>query len=71
MFTLPITWLVFPINKPYLLAMADALRVVVLLAAAAWLIPLYGPLGMIAAKAGAKVIGFLFVLLALRRHKSI
>lgn len=70
-FTLPITWLVFPINKPYLLAMADALRVVVLLAAAAWLIPLYGPLGMIAAKAGAKVIGFLFVLLALRRHKSI
>lgn len=70
-FTLPITWLAFPINKPYLLATADALRLIILLAGAAWLIPLYGPLGMIAAKAGAKLVGFLFILMALRRQQSL
>lgn len=70
-FTIPVILLAFPLNKPRLLAAADALRAATLIGGAAWLIPIYGPVGVIAAKAGAKVIGFLFTIAVFRWRKSL
>jgi O-antigen/teichoic acid export membrane protein len=70
-FTIPVILLAFPLNKPRLLAAADALRAGALIGGALWLIPIYGPVGVIAAKGVAKVIGFLFTIAVLRWRKSL
>jgi O-antigen/teichoic acid export membrane protein len=59
--------LVFPLNKPRLLAAADWLRVVVLGVSGWALIPIYGALGAVAARFLARVIGTALTLLGLRR----
>jgi O-antigen/teichoic acid export membrane protein len=59
--------LVFPLNRPRLLAAADWLRVLVLGTAGWLLIPLYGAFGAVAARFLARVIGSTLVLLNLRR----
>lgn len=59
--------LVFPLNRPRLLAAADWLRVVVLGGSGWLLIPLYGAFGAVVARFLARVIGTTVVLLSLRR----
>jgi O-antigen/teichoic acid export membrane protein len=59
--------LVFPLNRPRLLAAADWLRVVVLGTSGWFLIPLYGAFGAVIARFLARVIGTTVVLANLRR----
>jgi O-antigen/teichoic acid export membrane protein len=59
--------LVFPLNRPRLLAAADWLRVVVLGGAGWLLIPVYGAFGAVLARFLARLIGTTVVLLNLRR----
>ncbi|MEP6775299.1 MAG: oligosaccharide flippase family protein [Chloroflexota bacterium] len=59
--------LVFPLNRPRLLAAADWLRVVVLGTSGWLLIPVYGAFGAVVARLLARVIGTTVVLLSLRR----
>jgi O-antigen/teichoic acid export membrane protein len=63
--TLPIILLIFPLQQPKLLAATDALRTFIFIGLSAWLIPIYGPVGVIVAKGAAKVLGFLLTVLAL------
>ena len=60
--TTPLLLLAFPLNQPKLLAAADAVRTVMLVLGAAWLIPAYGPMGAVMAKFGAKVAGAVLTL---------
>jgi len=60
--------LVFPLNKPRLLAAADWLRVVVLGVSGWLLIPLYGAYGAVMARFLARVTGTVLVLGGLRRE---
>jgi O-antigen/teichoic acid export membrane protein len=62
---LPVTLLFLPSGQPKWLALADGVQLAVFLALAAWLIPAFGPLGAIAAKAGGRLLGFAVVVLAL------
>ena len=59
--------LVFPLNRPRLLAAADWLRVGVLGTVGWLLIPVYGAFGAVVARFLARVIGTTVVLLSLRR----
>jgi O-antigen/teichoic acid export membrane protein len=70
LFTMPIILLAFPLNQPKLLATADALRIIILISGAVWLVPLYGTFGIIIAKGAAKVLGFLLTLVWLRQIGS-
>ena len=71
-FTLPLTLLAFPLNEPRLLAAADAVRVLVLVAVGAWLIPIYGANGAALARLCARVVGAGLVLavLAMRYRRG-
>jgi O-antigen/teichoic acid export membrane protein len=60
-FTLPVILLAFPLNRPRLLAAADALRAGVLVVVALLLVPVVGPGGAVAAKIVAKGFGFLVI----------
>lgn len=66
-FAWPFILLAYPFNQPRLLAAADAVRAVTMLSLAFWLIPVYGPLGAVAGKFAAKLVGAIFTLAALRR----
>jgi O-antigen/teichoic acid export membrane protein len=59
--------LVFPLNKPRMLAAADWLRVAVLGVSGWLLIPMYGAYGAVAARFLARVTGTALALLGLRR----
>jgi hypothetical protein len=60
-FSLPVILLAFPLNRPRLLAAADALRAGVLVVVALLLVPVVGPGGAVAAKIVAKGFGFLVI----------
>jgi O-antigen/teichoic acid export membrane protein len=64
---LPVTLLFLPAGQPKWLALADGVQLAVFLALAIWLIPGYGPVGAIAAKAGGRLFGFAMVLVVLPR----
>jgi PST family polysaccharide transporter len=67
--TLPVILLIFPLQQPKLLAVADASRALIFLGTAVLLMPSYGALGVIIAKGAAKLLSFLLLLLLLRaRH---
>jgi len=66
-FAWPFILLAYPFNQPKLLAAADSVRAVTMLSLAVWLIPIYGPLGAVAGKFAAKIVGAIFTLVALRR----
>ncbi|NJN55542.1 MAG: hypothetical protein HC804_12775 [Anaerolineae bacterium] len=55
---LPVTLLFLSREQPHWLALADGLQLLAFLGLAAWLIPLYGPMGAIAAKGGGRLVGF-------------
>jgi O-antigen/teichoic acid export membrane protein len=59
--------LVFPLNKPHLLAAADWLRVVVLAVSGWLLIPVYGAFGAVIARFLARITGTALALLGLRQ----
>ncbi|MFN8497661.1 MAG: oligosaccharide flippase family protein [Anaerolineae bacterium] len=61
-FTQPMLLLALPLNEPRLLAAADAVRVVVLVAVGVWLIPLYGANGAAIARLIARCVGVALVL---------
>ena len=63
--TAPLLLLAFPFNEPRLLAAADSVRVVVLVAVSAWLIPVYGVNGAALARLSARFIGAALVLAVL------
>ncbi len=63
--TLPVLLLAFPLDAPKVIAASHLLRVAVMLAASAWLIPLWGGAGAAVAKLLAKVLGALFIGIAL------
>lgn len=65
---IPLLLLAFPLNRPRLLAAADALRLITLVAAAVWLLPTYGPAGAVVAKFLAKVAGAVLILAVLVRR---
>lgn len=67
-FTLPALLLIYTFDRPDLSALAEGLRVVLLLILAAWLIPILGPAGAILAKFGAKLAGVVVTLALLWRH---
>jgi O-antigen/teichoic acid export membrane protein len=64
--TLPITVLFFSLGQPKWLTLADGLQLVLFLGLAWWLIPLYGPLGAIVAKGGARLAGVSVAMAILR-----
>ena len=68
--TTPLLLLVFPLNRPRLLAVANASRAATLILSAAWLIPGYGPVGAIVAKFGAKLVGAVLTLAPLAWQRS-
>ncbi|MCI0576682.1 MAG: oligosaccharide flippase family protein [Chloroflexi bacterium] len=69
--TLPLLMLAYPLEQPRVLAMAEAARLAVMAALAAWLLPAYGPVGVVAAKLIAKAVGVSFVVaLLLRRYRD-
>jgi Na+-driven multidrug efflux pump len=70
-FTLPIILLAFPLNQPKILAASDAFRFIVLVLVALQLIPIIGPAGAANAKIGAKVAGFLLLLLYIWRKNPL
>jgi O-antigen/teichoic acid export membrane protein len=63
----PLLLLAFPLNRPRLLAAADGLRGLTLLAIALPLIPILGPAGAVIGRLGGRLAGAAFALLALRR----
>jgi O-antigen/teichoic acid export membrane protein len=67
-FTLPALLLIYTFDRPDLSALAEGLRVGLLVLLAAWLIPVMGPGGAIVAKFGAKVVGVILTLVLLRWH---
>jgi O-antigen/teichoic acid export membrane protein len=64
---MPLLLLAFPAGRFRLLAIADAARLVTLVASASWLIPLLGVRGAVLARLASRVIGAGLILLALRR----
>jgi O-antigen/teichoic acid export membrane protein len=67
-FSLPVILLAFPLNRPRLLAAADALRAGVLVVVALLLVPVVGPGGAAVAKIVAKGVGFLVIVFFLWRR---
>lgn len=67
-FTLPALLLIYTFERPDLSALAEFVRVAILLLLALWLTPLWGPVGAITAKFVAKVIGVVITLVLLWRH---
>ncbi|MDH3674265.1 MAG: oligosaccharide flippase family protein, partial [Anaerolineae bacterium] len=67
-FALPALLLIYTFNRPELAALAEACRVVTLILAGLWLIPILGPIGAVAAKLSAKIIGVLVTLVLLTHH---
>ena len=63
--TLPALLLAFPLDAPKMIAASHLLRIAVMLAASALLIPLWGGAGAAVAKLLAKVLGALFMGMAL------
>lgn len=61
-FALPFLLLAFPVNEPRLLAFADGVRVIVLVALSAWLVPTHGANGAAIARLAARVVGVALVL---------
>jgi len=61
-FTIPLLLLTYAFNMPKLVAAADALRAATLLLVAIWLVPSYGPVGIVIARFGARVAGAVFTL---------
>lgn len=59
--TLPVLLLAFPLDAPRLIATSHLVRIIVMLAASALLIPLWGGAGAAVAKLLAKVLGALFM----------
>ena len=70
--TTPALLLAYPLNRPRLLALAEAVRTTVLVVLAVLLIPGYGPMGAIVARGVAKVVsaGLVLVALAWRRYRA-
>ena len=56
LFTVPLILLAYPMNMPRLIAVSDGLGVAVLIAAAGFLIPLWGMYGAALAKLAAKTL---------------
>ena len=69
-FTLPALLLIYTFDRPDLSALAEGLRVAVLILMAAWLIPTMGPIGVIIAKFCAKLVGVIVTSILLIRHSS-
>ncbi len=67
--TTPLLLLAFPMNRPRLLAAADALRAVTLAVIAVALIPSLGAWGAVVAKAAAKVAGAALIIVILWRSR--
>ena len=67
--TTPLLLLAFPMNRPRLLAVADALRAVTLAVVAMALIPPLGAWGAVLAKAAAKVAGAALIIVILWRSR--
>lgn len=68
--TMPLLLLAFPLNRPRLLAAADALRAGTLALVALALIPALGAWGAVAARAAARVAGAALILGALWRRRA-
>lgn len=69
--TAPLVLLAFPFEAPKVLAASDGIRVAVLFALSAVLIPVAGPLGAAAAKLAAKLAGTIFALVILSRRRPV
>jgi O-antigen/teichoic acid export membrane protein len=69
-FTLPALLLIYTFDRPDLSALAEGLRVAILVLLAAWLIPTMGPIGAIIAKFCAKLVGVVITLVLLFQHSS-
>jgi PST family polysaccharide transporter len=69
--TMPLLLLAFPLNRPRLLAAADAVRAATLALAGLALIPALGAWGAVAARAAARVAGAALILVALLRRAAI
>ncbi|HET7037502.1 MAG TPA: oligosaccharide flippase family protein [Thermomicrobiaceae bacterium] len=67
-FAAPLLLLPFAARRPRLLAAADGLRAVTLLAAAVWLVPPFGAFGLVAAKLLSRVAGLLLTVGVLAAH---
>lgn len=66
----PLLLLPYHYDRPEVLAVADALRVIALALIGVWLIPIVGPAGAVAARLGAGVVGAALVLALLARHQE-
>lgn len=66
--TLPALLLIYTFDRPDLSALAEGLRVVMLIGLAVWLIPIMGPVGAIIAKFCAKLVGVIVTGVLLWRH---
>ncbi len=66
--TLPILLLIYTFDRPDLSALAEGVRVVVLIGVATWLIPTLGGVGAIIAKFVAKLVGVLLTIVLLVQH---
>jgi hypothetical protein len=68
LFATPLLLLAFPLEQPHLLTFNDALRLIILVPLALWLLPNYGVMGIIAAKFVAQLVA-VCVTLVLLWHK--
>lgn len=66
----PTLLLAFSANRPQILAAANGVRIAALVAVAAWLVPLYGPYGLVLARFAARAAGLILTIALLLRGRG-